>query len=120
MKCSNNVITKKIALLNSAIISFYFMLSAPASASTTLQDIMDKGKEVLSSAQGLIIAFGIVAAIFCVIAAGVTLKKKSDGDREAKMSSVVLLLFAALILGGGAYWVSTVGESFGVETQTSF
>lgn len=118
MKCSNNIITKKLALLNSVIISLYFMLSAPANA--TLQDIMDKGKEVLSSAQGLIIAFGIVAAIFCVIAAGVTLKKKSDGDREAKMSSVVLLLFAAIILGGGAYWVSTVGESFGVETQTSF
>jgi hypothetical protein len=99
------------------MLASYFVFSAPASAAT-LQDIMTKAKDVLSSGKDLAIVLGYVVAVICILIAGFKLKAKADGDREVKMPQIIILFIAAIILGGGAFWVQSTADSLGVEIQT--
>lgn len=100
------------------MLTSYLLLSAPASA-ITLQDIMNKGKEILVSGKELAIVLGYVSAVICIIIAGFKLKAKAEGDQQVKVLQIIILFLAAIILGGGAFWVQTTADSLGVEIQSN-
>lgn len=108
---------KTLAKYVTLMLVSYFMLAAPASA-ITIQEILNKGKDVLSSGKDFAIALGYVAAVICIIMAGFKLKAKADGDQQVKVGQIIILFIAAIILGGGAFWVQTTADSVGVEIQT--
>ncbi|WOI84426.1 MULTISPECIES: TrbC/VirB2 family protein [Enterobacteriaceae] len=109
---------KKIMKYAVLMLTTYLLFSAPASAAT-LQDIMNKAKEVLSSGKDLAIVLGYVVAVICIIVAGLKLKAKAEGDQQVKMYQIIGLFCAAIILGGGAFWVQTTADSLGVEIQSN-
>jgi len=109
--------SKSFAKYAALLLTSYIILSAPVNAAT-LQDILNKGKEVLSSGKDFAIALGYVAAVICIIIAGFKLKAKADGDQQVKMFQIIVLFIAAIILGGGAFWVQSTADSLGVEIQT--
>lgn len=100
------------------MLSSYLLFCAPASAAT-LQDIMNKAKEVLSSGKELAIVLGYVAAVVCIVVAGFKLKAKAEGDQQVKVIQIIILFVAAIILGGGTFWVQTTADSLGVEIQSN-
>lgn len=108
---------KSVAKYATLMLASYFMLTAPASA-ITLQEILNKGKDVLSSVKDFAIALGYVGAVICIIIAGFKLKAKADGDQQVKGIQIIVLFIAAIILGGGAFWVQTTADSVGVEIQS--
>ncbi|WP_407221244.1 hypothetical protein [Enterobacter sp. CPE_E1214] len=108
---------KKIMKYAVLMLTTYLLFSAPASAAT-LQDIMNKAKEVLSSGKDLAIVLGYVVAVICIIVAGLKLKAKAEGDQQVKMYQIIGL-FCAAIIGGGAFWVQTTADSLGVEIQSN-
>ncbi|SAE40298.1 Uncharacterised protein [Enterobacter hormaechei] len=96
----------------------YLTLSAPASAATTLQEILGKAKDVLVSLKDFLIYLGYVMAVLCIIVGAFKLKAKSDGDQQVKVAHVVILFVAAILFGGGAFWVQSTADSVGVEISS--
>ncbi|KKF38532.1 MULTISPECIES: hypothetical protein [Hafniaceae] len=101
-----------------SITAVFFMFSSPANAMTIgeiFQKIADQAQTVKTAAA---VIAGVIAFL-CMIFAGAIIKRKANGDHEAKLSSVGWLVLAALVFGGATFWLSTVAESTGVE-MTSY
>ncbi|WP_316384405.1 hypothetical protein [Enterobacter mori] len=96
----------------------YLSMSAPATAATTLQDILGKGKDLLVSLKDFLIVLGYVMAVLCVIAGAFKLKAKADGDQQVKVLHIVILFGASILFGGGAFWVQSTADSVGVEISS--
>lgn len=103
--------------LGVSIIAVLFMFSSPANAMTIgemFQKVADEAKTVKTAAA---VIAGVIAFL-CVIFAGAIIKRKANGDHEAKLSSVGWLVLAALVFGGATFWLATFAESTGVEMNT--
>lgn len=101
-----------------SIMAVLFMFSSPANAMTIgemFQKVADQAQTVKTAAA---VIAGVIAFL-CMIFAGAIIKRKANGDHEAKLSSVGWLVLAALVFGGATFWLSTVAESTGVE-MTSY
>ncbi|EBR9623542.1 hypothetical protein RDB90_005201 [Salmonella enterica] len=117
MKLKNHNQIKELAKFLMAIVIAYFFFAAPANASTwgeMAQKVADQAKIIKLA--GTIIA-GVIA-FFCVVGAGVVVKKKASEDPHAKLIHAVWLLVAAVFFGGAAFILATTGESVGVEMTT--
>lgn len=117
MKLKNHTPIKELAKFLMAIVIAYFFFAAPANA-LTWGDIAQKAADQAKTIKlaGTIIA-GVIA-FFCVVGAGVVVKKKASDDPHAKLSHAGWLLVAAVIFGGAAIILATTGESVGVEMTT--
>lgn len=117
MKLKNHTQVIELAKFLMTIAIAYFFFSAPANAITfgeMAQKVADQAK--LFKMAGTIVAS--VIAFFCVVGAGVVVKKKANDDPHAKLSHAVWLVVAALIFGGAAFLLTAAGESTGVEMST--
>ncbi|MDY8671110.1 hypothetical protein UY775_15195 [Escherichia coli] len=117
MKLKSHTQIKELAKFLMAIVIAYFFFAAPANAITfgeMAQKVADQAK--IFKVAGTIVA-GVIA-FFCVVGAGVVVKKKASDDPHAKLSHAVWLVVAALIFGGAAFLLAAAGESTGVEMST--
>lgn len=110
---------KKLIIVNFSFLSrlFFYVLFT-----SQCHDHWRDFSKIADQAQTVKTAAAVIAgviAFLCMIFAGAIIKRKANGDHEAKLSSVGWLVLAALVFGGATFWLSTVAESTGVE-MTSY